>query len=78
MLIGSLILIAGLILNDKFCYKTGIPYVVQLKSAFGTKGTVVPAMIRAAPAVVWYGVQKAGWRVPPLTRYPKPFSAMTI
>ncbi|WHH60570.1 NCS1 family transporter [Petroclostridium sp. X23] len=57
MLIGSLILIAGLILNDRLSYKTGIPYVVQLKSAFGTKGTIVPSLLRAAPAIVWYGVQ---------------------
>lgn len=57
MLIGSLILIVGLCLNDRLCYKTGIPYVIQLKSAFGTKGTVVPSMIRAIPAIVWYGVQ---------------------
>lgn len=57
MLIGSLILIAGLIINDRLCYKTGIPYVVQLKSAFGAKGNIVPAMLRAVPAIVWYGVQ---------------------
>ena len=57
MLIGSLVLIVGLVLNDKLSYKTGIPYVVQLRSAFGMKGTVAPAVIRALPAIVWYGVQ---------------------
>lgn len=57
MLLGSLILIIGLILNDRLSYKTGIPYVVQLKSAFGTKGTILPSLLRAAPAIVWYGVQ---------------------
>ncbi|MCC8189010.1 MAG: cytosine permease, partial [Planctomycetes bacterium] len=57
MLLGSLVLIVGLLLNDRLCYKTGIPYVVQLKSAFGMKGTAVPAVIRALPAIVWYGVQ---------------------
>lgn len=57
MLIGSLILIAGLVTNDWVSYKYGVPYVIQLKSAFGTKGTIVPSMIRAVPAIVWYGVQ---------------------
>lgn len=57
MTLGSLILIVLLCLNDKACYTTGIPYVAQLKSAFGTKGTVIPAIVRAAPALVWYGVQ---------------------
>lgn len=57
MLLGSIILIIGLVLNDRQSYKTGIPYVVQLRSAFGMKGTVVPAMLRAIPAIIWYGVQ---------------------
>ncbi|TCP96206.1 NCS1 family nucleobase:cation symporter-1 [Cricetibacter osteomyelitidis] len=57
MLIGSLILIVCLCLNDQFSYKTGAPYAVQLKSAFGTKGNILPAMLRGLPAIVWYGVQ---------------------
>lgn len=57
MLLGSLILIVGLVLNDRLSYATGIPYVIQLRSAFGVRGTVVPAMLRAVPAVIWYGVQ---------------------
>lgn len=57
MLLGSLILIIGLIFNDKACYTTGIPYVVQLRSAFGMRGTMIPAIVRAIPALVWYGVQ---------------------
>ena len=57
MTLGSLILIVLLCLNDRACYTTGIPYVVQLKSAFGMKGTVIPAIVRATPALVWYGVQ---------------------
>lgn len=57
MLIGSLILIVCLCLNDQFSYKTGAPYAVQLKSAFGLKGNVLPSMLRGLPAIVWYGVQ---------------------
>ena len=57
VLIGSTILVVGICLNDQFSYKTGAPYAVQLKSAFGTKGNIVPVMIRGLPAIVWYGFQ---------------------
>ncbi|RGY98527.1 NCS1 family transporter [Clostridium sp. AM58-1XD] len=57
VLIGSTILIIGIAANDQFSYKTGAPYAVQLKSAFGTKGSIVPVMIRGLPAIVWYGFQ---------------------
>lgn len=55
--IGSLILVIGIVFNDRFSYETGAPYAIQLKSAFGTKGNIVPTMIRALPAIVWYGYQ---------------------
>ena len=55
--IGSLILVVGIALNDQFSYNTGAPYAVQLRSAFGTKGNVVPSLIRGLPAIVWYGYQ---------------------
>lgn len=57
MLIGSILLIVCLCLNDQMSYKSGVPYAVQLKSAFGTKGGILPAMLRGVPAIVWYGVQ---------------------
>lgn len=57
MLLGSLILIVCLCFNDRVSYKTGIPYAVQLKSAFGMKGNILPAMLRGIPAIVWYGFQ---------------------
>ena len=57
VLIGSTILIIGIAANDKYSYKTGAQYAVQLKSAFGTKGSIVPVMIRGLPAIVWYGFQ---------------------
>ncbi|KDR96306.1 nucleobase:cation symporter-1, NCS1 family [Peptoclostridium litorale DSM 5388] len=55
--LGSLLLVVCLVINDKLCYTTGVPYVVQLRSAFGMNGTIFPALIRAVPAVVWYGFQ---------------------
>ena len=57
VLIGSGILVIGITFNDQFSYKTGAPYAVQLKSAFGTKGNIVPVMLRGLPAIVWYGFQ---------------------
>lgn len=55
--LGSLILIIGIAANDEFSYRTGAPYAVQLKSAFGTKGSIVPVFLRGLPAIVWYGFQ---------------------
>lgn len=55
--IGTLILVIGIALNDQFSYMTGAPYAVQLRSAFGTKGNIIPSLIPGVPAIVWYGFQ---------------------
>jgi nucleobase:cation symporter-1, NCS1 family len=44
-------------LNDRAGYRTGIPYVVQLKMSFGDKGTIISSLLRGIPAVIWYGIQ---------------------
>ncbi len=44
-------------LNDRFGYRTGIPYVVQLRMSFGIKGSVISSFLRGVPAIVWYGFQ---------------------
>lgn len=44
-------------LNDRAGYKYGIPYVAHLKVSFGKKGTLFSSLLRAVPAVIWYGVQ---------------------
>lgn len=44
-------------LNDRLGYRTGIPYVVQLRMSFGMKGCVVSSLLRGIPAIVWYGFQ---------------------
>ncbi|WP_246197474.1 NCS1 family transporter [Cytobacillus depressus] len=44
-------------LNDRLGYKKGIPYVVQLRMSFGTKGTIISSLLRGIPAIVWYGIQ---------------------
>jgi len=55
--LGSGLVGICLVINDKLCYTTGMPYVVQLRSAFGFKGTIIPAICRSIPAIVWYGFQ---------------------
>lgn len=57
VLIGTTILVIGICVNDKFSYTSGAPYAIQLKSAYGTKGNLLPVMIRGLPAIVWYGFQ---------------------
>lgn len=44
-------------LNDRLGYKTGVPYVVQLRMSFGIKGCVVSSLLRGIPAIIWYGFQ---------------------
>lgn len=57
MAIGCFVIGFGLMINGAAGYKYGIPFVVQLRSAFGFSGTKLPAVIRAVPALVWYGFQ---------------------
>ncbi|MBW5448920.1 allantoin permease [Cohnella sp. CFH 77786] len=44
-------------LNDRLGYRTGIPYVVQLRMSFGLKGSIISSLCRGIPAIVWYGFQ---------------------
>jgi NCS1 family nucleobase:cation symporter-1 len=44
-------------LNDRLGYRTGIPYVVQLRMSFGEKGAIISSLLRGIPALVWYGFQ---------------------
>jgi len=44
-------------LNDRLGYRTGIPYVVQLRMSFGIQGSVISSLLRGIPAIVWYGFQ---------------------
>ncbi|MED4534345.1 NCS1 family transporter [Metabacillus fastidiosus] len=44
-------------LNDRLGYRTGIPYVVQLRMSFGVKGSIISSLLRGIPAIIWYGFQ---------------------
>lgn len=55
--IGCFVIGAALALNGAAGYKYGIPFMVQARSAFGFSGTRLPGLVRAVPAIVWYGFQ---------------------
>jgi NCS1 family nucleobase:cation symporter-1 len=55
--IGCVVIGIGLTINGAAGYKYGIPFMVQVRSSFGMTGTRVPGLIRAVPALVWYGFQ---------------------
>ncbi|WP_010488745.1 NCS1 family transporter [Pseudomonas sp. S9] len=55
--IGCLVIGVALAFNGAAGYKYGIPFMVQARSAFGFSGTRFPGLVRAVPAIVWYGFQ---------------------
>jgi len=55
--IGCFIIGIALALNGAAGHKYGIPFMVQARSAFGFTGTRFPGLVRAVPAIVWYGFQ---------------------
>ncbi|MFC6671755.1 NCS1 family transporter [Marinobacterium aestuariivivens] len=55
--IGCFVIGIALALNGAAGYKYGIPFIVQARSAFGFTGTHFPGLVRAVPAIVWYGFQ---------------------
>lgn len=55
--IGCFVIGIALTLNGAAGYKYGIPFVVQARSAFGFSGTKFPGLVRAVPAIVWFGFQ---------------------
>lgn len=44
-------------INGQAGHKYGIPFVVQSRCSFGIMGSKLPAVIRAVPAIFWFGVQ---------------------
>ncbi|WMC10358.1 NCS1 family transporter [Oceanimonas pelagia] len=55
--IGCFVIGIALALNGAAGYKYGIPFMVQARAAFGFSGTRFPGLVRAIPAIVWYGFQ---------------------
>lgn len=57
MFIGCLVIGIALVINGMAGHKYGIPFVVQARPAFGFSGVKIPGIIRAVPAIVWFGFQ---------------------
>ncbi|RGY98529.1 NCS1 family transporter [Clostridium sp. AM58-1XD] len=57
MVIGCVVIAIALVLIGNCGHKYGIPYTIQLRSSFGVSGVKIPGMLRAIPAIVWFGFQ---------------------
>jgi len=47
--IAILIITTIFVFNDRLGYRTGIPYVVQLRMSFGIKGAIISSLLRGIP-----------------------------
>ncbi len=56
ILLGNLIVLAPILLNSHPGTKYGIPFPVFARAAYGTKGSNVPALMRALIACGWFGI----------------------
>ena len=55
--LGNIIVLIPMILNAHAGTKYGIPFPVLSRASFGTKGSNVPALLRAIVACGWFGIQ---------------------
>lgn len=55
--IGNLIVWLFLILTGDVGLRHGIPYSVYMRAPFGYKGAYFPGIVRAIPAIYWFGFQ---------------------
>ncbi|QGK68776.1 NCS1 family nucleobase:cation symporter-1 [Allosaccharopolyspora coralli] len=55
--LASVLLFLLLTLSGYMGHKTGVPFPVMSRIAFGTKGGHIPAGVRGAVAIAWFGIQ---------------------
>jgi len=55
--LGNIIVLIPMILNAHAGTKYGIPFPVLARASFGTKGSNIPALLRAVVACGWFGIQ---------------------
>lgn len=55
--LASVLLFLLLTLSGFMGHKTGVPFPVMSRIAFGIKGAQIPAVIRGAVAIAWFGIQ---------------------
>lgn len=56
-LLASVLLFLLLTLSGYMGHKTGVPFPVMSRIAFGTKGAQIPAAVRGVVAIAWFGIQ---------------------
>ena len=54
---GAVLLFGLLTLSGFMGEKTGVPFPVMSRIAFGIRGAQIPALIRGAVAIAWFGIQ---------------------
>ncbi|MET9497624.1 NCS1 family nucleobase:cation symporter-1 [Streptomyces sp. NPDC006552] len=55
--IASALLFGLLTLSGYMGHKTGVPFPVMSRISFGTRGAQLPAAVRGAVAIAWFGIQ---------------------
>lgn len=55
--VASALLFLLLTLSGYMGHKTGVPFPVMSRIAFGTKGGQIPAAVRGMVAIAWFGIQ---------------------
>ncbi|MEZ5497904.1 MAG: cytosine permease [Steroidobacteraceae bacterium] len=56
MVIAVVLFVVMFSLNGQAGLKYGIPYSIQARMGFGLRGSTIVEFLRAAPAIVWYGI----------------------
>ncbi|WP_272913462.1 cytosine permease [Halococcus sediminicola] len=56
MIIGAVTSAVFFVLNGRWGYEKGIPFVAQSRAAFGTRGAIIPNLVRLLPAIIWLGI----------------------
>jgi NCS1 family nucleobase:cation symporter-1 len=56
MIIGATVSAVFFVINGKWGYEKGIPFVAQARAAFGTRGSIIPNFVRLLPAIIWLGI----------------------
>lgn len=57
LIVGAVLLFLLLNLSGFMGEKTGVPFPVMSRIAFGIRGAQIPAMIRGVVAIAWFGIQ---------------------
>ena len=56
MTIGATVSAVLFVINGLGGYRDGIPFVAQIRAAFGPRGAVIPKFVCALPAIIWLGI----------------------